>query len=135
MRVLTAGLTYPIPTPPKFDSDDPLLELRQTLYNRYVIGQITAAQYHRLLDSEYEERMGMRETRRVGKMTGEEREVIAAFAEPEEREQRLREEVERDVGMLREWDEEGIVDKDGNAIQLHLHDRRAVEFRERLRTW
>ncbi|GFZ43636.1 hypothetical protein JCM24511_01356 [Saitozyma sp. JCM 24511] len=135
MRVLTAGLTYPIPTPPKFDSDDPLLELRQTLYNRYVVGQITAAQYHRLLDSEYEERMGMRETRRVGKMTGEEREVIAAFAEPEEREQRLREEVERDVGMLREWDEEGIVDKDGNAIRLHLHDRRAVEFRERLRTW
>jgi hypothetical protein len=90
-----------------------------------------------LLDREYEERMGMRETRRVGKMTGEEREVIVAFVEdePGEREKKLREQVERDVGMLEEWDEEGIVDHSGRATPLHEHDRRAVEFRERLRTW
>ena len=44
----------------------------------------------------------------MGKTTGEEREVISAFMEdePGEREKRLRDEVERDVGMLEEWDEE-----------------------------
>ena len=61
VRVLTAGLTYPIPTPPRHDPEDSLFELRQKLYDRYSSGQITAAQYHRLFDSENDERMGLRE--------------------------------------------------------------------------
>jgi hypothetical protein len=73
----------------------------------------------------------------VGKTTGEEREVISAFVEdePGEREKRLRDEVESGVRVLRTSDEEEIVDRDGSAAKLHPNDPRAVEFRERFRTW
>jgi hypothetical protein len=63
--------------------------------------------------------------------------VILAFVEEDqgEREERLRKEIEGDVGTNPNYDEDGIVDRDGNVILLHRMDRRAVEFRERLRTW
>ena len=72
----------------------------------------------------------------MDKTTGGQREV-SGFMEDEsrKREKPLSDEVEREMGMLEQWDEDGIVDRDGNATKLHPYDPRAVEFRERFRTW
>ena len=79
----------------------------------------------------------MRQRRRVGKMTEDEANVIDAFVEeaPGEREARLREQVEDNVGAVEPWKDEGIMGKYGEVTMLHPMDRRAVEFRERMRTW
>jgi hypothetical protein len=137
VRVLTAGLTWPIPTPPPYNPEDSLFEPPQKLYDRYTSGQSTAAQYQHLFDWENDVRMGFSQSRRVGKTTGAEREVISAFMEdePGEREKKLNDEMERDAGSPEEWEEDGIVDRDGSATKLHPYDPRAVEFRERFRTW
>lgn len=120
-------------------SSDPSVEHEKALYSLYETGQVSAAQYHHLKDREYEEIHGMRSPlrRRVGKATTEETDVISAFVEevPGERESRLRGQVQRDLGAPDEWDDEGISGKDGEVIMLHHMDRRAVEFRERMRTW
>lgn len=137
LRVLAAGLTCSVPPPPRYDPEGSLFELPQKLYDRYASGQIAAAQYHCLFDSENNERIGLRNRRKVDKTTGEESEDISGFMEdePREREKTLSDEVEGDVGTLEQWDEDGIVDRDGNATMLHPYDPRAVEFRERFRTW
>ncbi len=101
----------------------------------YEIGQLNATQYHHLVDRHYEELNGMQQRQRVGKIRSEQLEVIDAFVDEDgDREERLRKEIEGDLGMNPEY-EDGIVDKYGRVIMLHPADRRAVEFRERLRTW
>lgn len=69
-------------------------------------------------------------------MTVDETGVIDAFVEdePGEREARLREQIEGVVTPLDQL-EEGLLDKNGKEIMLHPMDRRAIEFRERMRTW
>ena len=136
-RILHIGLAYPIPLRPTNPDDDPDVELEQKLYEQYETGQVSVAGYHHLRDREYEHIHGMQVKRRVGKMTEEDRGVIEAFVEeePGEREERLREQVERDVGEADVNAEGGIVGEDGKTMMLHPMDRRAVEFRERLRPW
>jgi hypothetical protein len=136
-KVLAADLTYPRPSRPRSKPGDVERELEREMYRMYERGHVTASEYHHVVDRHYEERHGIRERRRVGKMSEVQKEVIAAFVEEDqgEREERLRKEIEGDVGTNPNYDEDGIVDRDGNVILLHRMDRRAVEFRERLRTW
>ena len=70
-------------------------------------------------------------------MTIDEQDVIASFVEEEsgERETRLRKQIEGDVKLVDDLEDEGILNRDGQVVMLHFMDRRAVEFRERLRTW
>jgi hypothetical protein len=99
---------------------------------------ISAAELHHARDRKYEVGLGMQEKGRVGRLDEGTRGVIEAFVEGSkgEREERLRKEVEGDVGVGQTgWNKDGIVDADGKIIMLHKHDRRAIEFRERLRTW
>lgn len=139
IKVLHAGLGYPEPSRPIDDATnpDPMFQTKVDLYAQYMSGAISKARYHNLLDQEYERSIGMQEIRRIAKMSEGEKEVIDAFVEEEEgdRERRLRAEVEKEVGHGLEHELNGVFDKDGNIIKLHTWDRRAVEFRERLRTW
>lgn len=72
-------------------------------------------------------------------MLEEDKKVIDSFVEEQEgdRDRRLRQQVEADaMGFHDEGDGTGpLEDAYGNAVMLHPHDRRAVEFRERMRTW
>ncbi|ORY34890.1 hypothetical protein BCR39DRAFT_515410 [Naematelia encephala] len=140
MRILRIGLALPQPTRPTPDDD----EAMHRLYALYAAGQISAASYHHARDVEYEDTHGIGNWaglrhRRVGRMTPIEHEAISSFVEetPGDREERLRKEVEGDVGVG--WDdfddETSLVDRQGNIVMLHPMDRRAVEFRESLRTW
>lgn len=139
VKVLQAGLEYTEPSYPVDNPDDPdpLFSMKQDLYASYMGGTITKAQYHHLLDREYEQSIGIQERGRVAKMTKAERRVIDAFVEDKEgdREKRLRAQVEGNVGKEIEPELEGVFDKDGNVRKLHSWDKRAIEFRERLRTW
>ncbi|WVQ96095.1 hypothetical protein IAU59_003196 [Kwoniella sp. CBS 9459] len=153
LRVLHSNLTYPVPAK-GIDAPDTILETngdggvdlkpRDAEVERaeadFQKGLISVAQYYHIKNRAYEEAVGIRERRRVGKMTKEERNVIEAFVEDEEgdRERRLREQIENGVlpnDDRKEWGYEGIVDDEGNAIKLHPWDKRAIDFRERLRTW
>nr|WVH01958.1 uracil phosphoribosyltransferase [Naematelia aurantialba] len=140
MRILRIDLALPMPTRPAPDEDESM----HRLFALYAVGQISAATYHHARDAEYEDMHGMGawaglRRRRVGRMTPIERQVISAFVEetPGDREDRLRKEVEHEVGAG--WDdfddETSLVDKQGRIVMLHPMDRRAVEFRESLRTW
>lgn len=139
-KVLRSDLAYSKPTRPRFKDDDgPEKQMEKELFKLYELGQITPAQYHHLNDRRYEEMHGMQVRQRVAKLTEDEKDVITAFVEdePGEREERLRDQIEKDVGFGQDdWDgDEGIIDRAGRVIKLHPMDRRAVEFRERLRTW
>ena len=108
------------------------------LFKLYETGYVTSAQYYHMKDRHYEELNGMQFRRRVGKMTEGEKDLIESFVEeePGEREQRLRDQIEKDVGWAQDdFEDDGIVTKTGDIVKLHTMDRRAVEFRERLRTW
>ena len=136
-RVLNSDLSYPLPRRPSI-SDDPDKQMDYELYKLYESGHLTLAQYHHAKDKRYEEMYGMQSRRRVGKMSEREKEVIEAFVEeePGEREQRLRDQIEKDVGWAqRGMEDEQIINLEGKTVPLHPMDRRAVEFRERLRTW
>lgn len=108
----------------------------------YGAGLISADQLHHARDHEYEDSVGLgRPRRRVGKMLEEDKKVIDSFIEEKEgdRDRRLKRQIEADTMGLEDDDEEDgsgpLEDAYGNAIMLHAQDRRAVEFRERLRTW
>ncbi|WWD20201.1 hypothetical protein CI109_104677 [Kwoniella shandongensis] len=156
LKVLHSGLTYPVP--PKgvishpngngnghgngdadADADVREAEIEQAEED-FQKGLISVAELYHIRDREYEESVGMRERRRVGKMTEGEKDVITAFVEDEEgeREKKLRDEIEGNVlpnGNRDKWGYEGIADDDGKIIKLHPWDKRAIDFRERLRTW
>ncbi|WVR08179.1 hypothetical protein IAU60_005225 [Kwoniella sp. DSM 27419] len=148
LRVLHSNLAYPVPSrglgaPDRGDDENHGGE-RDAYVDRaerdFQKGFISVAELHHAKESEYEESVGMRERRRVGRMTPEERGTIDAFVEEEEgeRERRLRREIEQDVrpnGERKEWAYEGVMDDQGRIIKLHPWDKRAIEFRERLRTW
>ncbi|OCF35143.1 hypothetical protein I316_03185 [Kwoniella heveanensis BCC8398] len=156
LRVLHSNLAYPVPAKgidgpgslPESNGHGQSVDMESEPRDAYIEkaevdfhkGLISVAELHHTGDRAYEEAVGIRERRRVGKMTKEEKNVIEAFVEDEQgdREKRLREQIEN--GVLpnedsKEWGYEGIVDDEGNAIKLHPWDRRAIEFRERLRTW
>jgi hypothetical protein len=105
----------------------------------YGAGLMTAKELHHARDHEYEDAMGIgRPRRRVGRISQEDRNVIESFVEENEgdRERRLRQQIEGDtMGLESEEAETPLEDAYGNRVMLHAHDRRAVEFRERLRTW
>ena len=112
--------------------------MEMELWRLYESGHLTKGQYHHAKDKRYETMHGMQVSRRVGKMTEGQKDLIEAFVEENEgeREQRLKHQIEKDVGFGHEDDfQEGLVDDAGRVLQLHPMDRRAVEFRERLRTW
>lgn len=136
-RILKLGLSYPTPLRPRNPSGDPDIELECKLYDLYETGQVTASEHYHLKDREYEQIQGMQSTRRVGKMTEEVADVIEAFVEeePGEREARLKEQIEKDFGEIDGFEDGGITGRDGKLVMLHHMDRRAVEFRERMRTW
>jgi hypothetical protein len=139
--VLRSDLSYPIPVRPVFKStdSDPGGVNARVLWGRYEAGELTKEEYWHMKDGAYEVMYGMREgRRRVGKLTEGERRVIDDFVEesPGDRDERLRKEIEGDVGEgMDDFPVEGLYDKQGELIRLHHMDRRAVEFRERLRTW
>lgn len=136
-RVLGADLAYPTPYRPRAKEGDVERNMERELWKMYETGQLTAGEYHHVVDRKYEEMHGMQVKRRVGKLTETQKNVISAFVEESEgeREERLRREIEGDVGYGQDDFEEGIVARDGSLVPLHHMDRRAVEFRERLRTW
>jgi hypothetical protein len=140
-RVLAADLAYERPIRPRPIPGDVDRELERRLWEEYEIGHISATEWHHIQDREYEALHGINERfmqRRVGRMTLREREVLDAFVEQSEgdRDERLRQEVESDAGQgWDDHDEEGLIGRRGEIRMLHLMDRRAVEFRERLRTW
>lgn len=70
-------------------------------------------------------------------MSEADRSVLDAFVEEHEgdREKRLRREIETGKSGFEKPEQDGLEDSYGNPIMLHAHDRRAVEFRERMRTW
>jgi hypothetical protein len=102
IKVLQAGLEYPEPAYPADDpsNPDPLFPMKKDMYARYRAGALSKAAYHHELDAEYERSIGIQESRRVARMTKGEREVIDAFVEENEgdRERRLREQIEGNVG-------------------------------------
>jgi len=136
-QILHIGLDYPVPTRPLNPDNDPDIHLKQKLYDLYETGQISISQYHHMQDREYEEINGLRQRRRLEEMTEDEMEVIDSFVEdtPGEREVKLRQQVEGGVGAFDQFDDKGIKGESGEAVMLHPMDRRAVEFRERMRTW
>ncbi|WVQ79387.1 hypothetical protein IAT38_001484 [Cryptococcus sp. DSM 104549] len=146
LDVLHSGLRYPTPPRGVVDrsrdvtgggAESPRGAETERAEEDYQKGFISVAELYHVRDRAYEETVGLRERRRVGKMTHAERGVISAFVEEDEgdRERRLREQVEGDVQPPEEeWGYEGIV-QDGEVVRLHPWDRRAIEFRERLRTW
>ena len=139
-RVLRSDLAYPIPSKPLHDPDspDPDKQTELELWRLYESGHLTKEQYYHSKDRNYERMHGIQPgRRRVGKMSEKDKEVIEAFVEdnPGEREQRLRDQIEKDVGFGQEDMDDDIVDQEGELRYLHPMDRRAVEFRERLRTW
>ena len=137
-RVLRADLSYPLPYRPREkQAGDVEGQMERELWKMYETGQLTAGEYHHVVDRKYEEMHGMQVRRRVGKMSETDKRTIEAFVEETEgeREERLRKEIEGDVGRGKDDFEEGIVARDGSLVSLHHMDRRAVEFRERLRTW
>ena len=136
-KILAADLSYPRPSRPRPIPGDIEQELEREVWKMYELGQVTAARYHHIVDRHYEELNGIQTRQRVGKIRQEQLEVIASFLEEGQgdREERLKREIEGDVGVNPDYDEDGIVDRDGNVILLHPADRRAIEFRERLRTW
>jgi hypothetical protein len=140
-RVLRSGLSYPVPSRPDFRGagEDPDRLMEKVLWERYENGEWSKEEYWHAKDAEYERRHGLKEgKRRVGKLTESEKEVIQSFVEeiPGERDERLRKEIEGDVGLgIDDFDENGIYDRNGEVVRLHPMDRRAVEFRERLRSW
>ncbi|ORX37879.1 hypothetical protein BD324DRAFT_578355 [Kockovaella imperatae] len=136
-RVLTSDLGYSVPERPA-ESDDPEKQMDMELWNLYRSGHLSEARYHHAKDRKYEMIHGIQAPGpRVGKMSEGQKDLIGSFVEdhPGEREQRLRDQVEKDVGFGQDDFDDGIMDKHGKLIHLHPMDRRAVEFRERLRTW
>lgn len=105
----------------------------------YDAGLMSAKELHHARDHEYEVAMGIgRPRRRVGRISQEDKNVIESFVEENEgdRERRLRQQIEADAMNVGDGEEEQpLEDADGNSVMLRAHDRRAVEFRERLRTW
>jgi hypothetical protein len=136
-KVLRSDLSYGPPTRPRPIEGNVEREMEREIFKMYELGQVTASEYQHIKDRHYEELHGMQFRRRVGKMTEKDKAIIEAFVEESEgdREERLRKEIEGEVGVNPDYDEDGIVDRNGETIKLHHMDRRAVEFRERLRTW
>ncbi|KAL0250013.1 hypothetical protein I308_103316 [Cryptococcus tetragattii IND107] len=140
-RVFHSGLRYPIPPKGVLAHNDVDPARRDAVAERaeedYQKGFISAAELHHIRDREYEESVGLRERQRTGRMTHAERAVIDAFVEEDEgdREKMLRDQIEGNVKpMEEECGYEGII-QNGKIVKLHRWDRRAIEFRERLRTW
>jgi hypothetical protein len=138
-KVLHAGLAYPqIPSQLLDQSyrEDGYFEHAERLYDA---GLMSAKELHHARDHEYEDAMGIgRPRRRVGRILQEDKNVIDSFVEEKEgdRDRRLRQQIEADtMGVDNEEEEQPLADAEGNPVMLHAHDRRAVEFRERLRTW
>jgi len=139
-KVLHAGLSHPqVPSrllDPSYRNDSYFAHAE----NMYEAGLMSAKDLHHARDHEYEDSMGIgRPRRRVGRITQVDKNVIDSFVEENEgdRERRLRQQIEADAMGIKDGDEEeqALEDAYGNPIMLHAHDRRAVEFRERLRTW
>lgn len=135
-KVLHAGLSFPAFETPSFVSS-----FHDTGYfgdhDQYESMSPTSTK--KVREREYEESVGIRQRRRVGKLGEEERSVLDAFIEENEgdRNKRLKREIETGLteAQENEQDKESLEDSYGNPIMLHSHDRRAIEFRERLRTW
>jgi len=138
-KVLHAGLAYPeVPTRSLDQAygEDGYFEHAERMYGA---GLMSAKELHHARDHEYEDAMGIgRPRRRVGRISQEDKNTIESFVEENEgdRERRLRQQIEGDtMGLENEEVETPLEDAYGNRVMLHAHDRRAVEFRERLRTW
>lgn len=137
LRVLRAGLAFPLPKPPLSFPDSPEGDEKRRLFMAYANGQISAGEYRHLADRQYELAHGMQEFPMSGHMSAGEKDLVESFVEEEtgDREERLRKEVEADVLEEKRKEYEGIEMPNGEKIKLHPSDRRAIEFRERLRTW
>lgn len=137
-KVLHAGLSIRAPEGPALSSFYGQDGYFANAQQQYQAGHITLAELRHAKDHEYDDAVGVgRHRRRVGKMTEADRSVLDAFVEENEgdREERLRREIEMGETGLEKREQEVLEDSYGNPIMLHSHDRRAVEFRERLRTW
>ena len=138
-KVLHAGLAYPQVPSRLLDQsfrEDGYFEHAERMYDAVLM---SAKELHHARDHEYEDAMGIgRPRRRVGRISQEDKNVIESFVEENEgdRKRRLRQQIEADtMGVNDEEVTQPLEDSDGNSVMLHAHDRRAVEFRERLRTW
>jgi hypothetical protein len=138
-KCLHAGLAHPqVPSRFLYDSqnDDAYVENAERMYDA---GLLSARELHHARDHEYEDAMGVgRPRRRVGKMLEADKKVVDAFVEENEgdRDRRLRQQIESDTMEIDNGDDaDRLEDAYGNPVMLHANDRRAVEFRERLRTW
>lgn len=139
-KVLNSGLAYTVPhNGPGYGSPSGGDEYFKNAQNMYEAGHITVQELNHAKDHEYRDSVGIgRARRRVGKMAEEDKSVLDSFVEVNEgdREKRLRAQIESgEIGNEEEPEPEALEDAYGNSVMLNSHDRRAVEFRERLRTW
>lgn len=140
-KVLNSGLSFNVPHEgPSYGSPSGGDEYFKNAKEMYEAGHISVQELSHAKDHEYRDSVGIgRARRRVGKMKEEDKSVLDSFVEENEgdREKRLRAQIEGgDIGNEEEPEPEALEeDSYGNSIMLHSHDRRAVEFRERLRTW
>lgn len=103
----------------------------KTAYER---GEINAEEYAVKIN----ELVKPKRSRHVGMIREEVEEAIGLFGgDPQERERMLKAQVEGRVSDPEsdDWDQNGILEKDGSPKRLAVDDPRAIEFRERLRTW
>lgn len=137
-KVLHAGLSTRAPELPTLSSSYGQDGYFANAQQQYQAGHISLAELRHAKDHEYEDSVGIgRPRRRVGEITEADRSVLDAFVEENEgdRERRLRREIETGETGMERAEQESLEDSYGNPIMLHAHDRRAVEFRERMRTW
>ncbi|WWC65979.1 uncharacterized protein I303_108601 [Kwoniella dejecticola CBS 10117] len=143
LRVLHSNLAYPVPPRGVVKHEEGDAERSWEIEKAeedYQKGFISVAQLHHIRNKEYEESVGIQEKKRVGKMDKQEKETIQAFVEDYEgqREEKLKAQVENGVlpnTERKEWGYEGIIDENEQIVKLHPWDKRAIDFRERLRTW
>lgn len=139
-KVLNSGLSFTVPTEGHpFGSAEEGDAYFKNAQEMYEAGHMTVQELSHAKDHEYRDSVGIgRARRRVGKLAEEDKSVLDAFVEEHEgdREKRLRAQIESgEMGNEEEPETEVLEDSYGNSIMLNSHDRRAVEFRERLRTW
>ncbi|WRT69556.1 uncharacterized protein IL334_006543 [Kwoniella shivajii] len=153
LRVIHSGLTYPVPprgiTKHAHDHAEDGDGIQEGEFRDAYVergeedsqkGLISVADLHHIKEREYEESIGIRERKRVGKLSKQEENTINCFVENKqgEREEKLRDQIENQVlpnTDNEEWGYEGIINENNELVHLHHWDKRAIDFRERLRTW
>ncbi|WWC73569.1 uncharacterized protein I206_107541 [Kwoniella pini CBS 10737] len=142
LKVVHSNLIYPIPIKGIENYEDlkeeRIFEIEKAEEN-FQKGLISINELYHIKNKEYEESIGIQEKKRIGKLDYKEKELIQSFVEEYkgQREEKLKSQIENSILPNKQWGYEGIIDEkdDKKIVKLHSWDKRAIDFRERLRTW